>query len=611
MVTLACLLLVGVFAGLTIAANEEEPTLSWVDVNVSHEEEAHIVYNFTVSDFEGFDANNVSVKFYETEPTAETKPFEVLSIGDRLTYTGINDDGSSNFTVYSVGFAPKYMTKTIYAQACYEATVDGETKTYASPVKAYSVFEYICQSEFRADATADQKALYAAMEEYINYAQDYLGYDNSTSVDDLLYLQVNNGYFVMKPIGAEDFDYDTEYKSATFLNGTGIEIHASDDIVYPRFITEASYAFDDKASTLSPSFEKLSKRNITAVPGVKVTLDANMSDVVLYEYSADNSNGYIISPTKKDEISVDGSMIAVKDAASAHRTYILSAPLSTEEGAFSYWKDAEGSICSYSPAMKVDDVIAGCTQDELTLNYTPVYGEDVVNVSAQLGNAPEAYTSDAANLTPDADGYGYVLDSTGKTKSGNNTVNLTGTTEGGSAPNYLHFTTTIQIDPDTTETGRNNYFLPTVGGYQCFYQNKLMYGTSTIFMLTYDSQKVTSADTAPAYYYLAIKSNTGTGNDPATSAAEFTSCELQFGTENVVDIYVELTANGEKTQVKNIHVYANGTYLGCTNIEWNSVNVPTAGGFTYGSSITYSSTVQGQAAVKLTQNSVKLEEILE
>ena len=76
MVALACLLLVGVFAGITALATESQPELELVSVTLNHEATPTIKYTVAIkglaSEDDVPDLANLSMRFWGAEPVALT-----------------------------------------------------------------------------------------------------------------------------------------------------------------------------------------------------------------------------------------------------------------------------------------------------------------------------------------------------------------------------------------------------------------------------------------------------------------------------------------------------------------------------------------------------------
>jgi hypothetical protein len=164
---LACLLLVGIFAGISTIAGKAEPTLTITGKNINHSENASVVYEVkidNVSEEFQFTAN-VTMKFWMDPPKSAADP--AGDVDDEPRFTRY-ENGSQYVTFESIGFAPKDMTKAIYAAACY---TDADGKETYSEIVRYSVYEYIIEAGNNENKTAEQANLYAAMKDYITFAQ--------------------------------------------------------------------------------------------------------------------------------------------------------------------------------------------------------------------------------------------------------------------------------------------------------------------------------------------------------------------------------------------------------------------------------------------------------
>ena len=154
---LACLLLVGIFAGLTTLASND-PVVTIVAKNVNHAESARLVYRVHIANVTEQDLINnpdaLKMHFWTSEPTAPNAAPEYTVVG------GVKDgeDATGAYALFeSYDIAPKAMTNSVYCAAEYNGVY--------SDVCRYSVFEYLCEASMTANA--DQKALYTAMNDYI------------------------------------------------------------------------------------------------------------------------------------------------------------------------------------------------------------------------------------------------------------------------------------------------------------------------------------------------------------------------------------------------------------------------------------------------------------
>ena len=190
---LACLLLVGIFAGISTLAEDVQPTLTITGKNINHAENASIVYQVKVDNLstEVQAQDRFTMKFWAEAPKSAAEP--AGAVVKPYLYTD-NADGSFNVHFESIGFAPKDMTTAVYAAACY---TDATGKETYSNITRYSVYEYLCEANRNVDKTNEQANLYSAMKDYITYAQKYLGYTEATTPDCIGYVTVHYGYITI------------------------------------------------------------------------------------------------------------------------------------------------------------------------------------------------------------------------------------------------------------------------------------------------------------------------------------------------------------------------------------------------------------------------------
>ena len=215
-VALACLLLVGVFAGISALATEGTPEFAIVGRNINHAVNASLVYKVEVSGITGkIDSyDDYEMRFwYDNIPTnLNSKPNHTATVAQSDGYS----KGSEILYFESEGIAPKDMTKVVYAAVFYK----GEAVT---SLDRYSVFEYVVEMGANENKTPAQAALYEAMENYIIYARTYLGYVDGISPDQIGYVQVSNGYIQLRN-GDNVIENVEKTTSMALLLGQGFRI---------------------------------------------------------------------------------------------------------------------------------------------------------------------------------------------------------------------------------------------------------------------------------------------------------------------------------------------------------------------------------------------------
>ena len=614
MVVLACLLLVGVFAGVTALATEGQPTLELVSITLNHEATPTLRYEVAIK---GITENqvpalkNLTMKFWSEEPTDITG-----EAGDVATVTnGRVEDGNWNaeagvYTVYfySIGFSPKRMTDTLFASAV--LTDDDGNVISQTAAKKYSVYEYLCELNF-SGATADQQALVSAMTDYIKYAQEYLGWTESTKPSDLVYLKVNNGYFKISSDKGATYGAET-YTSGTFTNGTVFSLHGNDK--YDRFVNMYGYICDTHGDSIYYA-GNLSGENraYTALKGTKVTVKT-ADGAYLNEMTATAGGAsYVYSKgTDSWRSLADGaSTIICQNSPKYHRAYAFMAPMTNAAGAALVgWKDANDKVVSHSPVFMVDDLI-DYTQEEVTLEYYPVYDTETadrvvnLNTGITLGGALDGTYEKNGNVIAKVENVfdgdvatSQILDNTGRTVYGDNPQGvMVNTVAGASTISMAHFSLTVKVDGRSSTGTLSDYVMQ--DGNENFYQIHLGYGSQQflMFQLTGNVSK-NSISTPVNNYYLnyVYDSNQGQRVKYNTDNAVL----MNFGEENTIDMYIEYeTAADGKYAIKVVHSFVNGNYAGSADVADKAA--PT---FNANDAIQLTTVVQARTACKVTYTDV-------
>ena len=250
---LACLLLVGVFAGITVLATENTPALELTGVGINHDATPAIKYDVTITGLSGEITDNLDryeMRFWGYEPADvnDAGYTDVASVANNRAFFGEYADGAQSVSFLSKGFSPKEMTDTLFAAAVY-VDEDGNVAA-ATAVKRYSVFEYICEVNFAGNA--DQKALVAALKDYISYAQQYLGYTDSAAPSEVGYMKVTNGKFWVVEHTEKDGYVkvsDTAYTSGTFLVGTDFGVEADYEAAVFKRVDGGWYNYPQSSAT--------------------------------------------------------------------------------------------------------------------------------------------------------------------------------------------------------------------------------------------------------------------------------------------------------------------------------------------------------------------------
>lgn len=186
MAIIACLLLVGVFATVSTLAGDSTPVVKITSTNLAYDAEAKLVYNVKVDGITTpVGASNLSMIFWTSDPGVDA----AASAASATEYTDSAwDGGDFDAAMLSGGIAPQKMTQVIWAAAKYVAD-DGSV--HYSNIVRYSVIEHLSAMKLNGGTDA-QEGLWAAMTNYITYAQEYLNYDLSKP-GELVYVKVLGG----------------------------------------------------------------------------------------------------------------------------------------------------------------------------------------------------------------------------------------------------------------------------------------------------------------------------------------------------------------------------------------------------------------------------------
>ena len=186
MAIVACLLLVGIFAGVSVLAGDSTPEVKITSTNLAYDAEAKLVYNVQVDNItDPVGPSNLTMLFWSENPGADASA--ATASATEYQYSAWNG-GDFDAALYSKGIAPQKMTQVIWAAAKYTAD-NGDA--YYSDVVRYSVIEQLSAMKLKGGTNA-QEGLWTAMTDYITYAQEYLNYDLSKP-GDLVYVKVIGG----------------------------------------------------------------------------------------------------------------------------------------------------------------------------------------------------------------------------------------------------------------------------------------------------------------------------------------------------------------------------------------------------------------------------------
>ena len=552
---LACLLLVGIFAGLTTLASND-PVVTIVAKNVNHAESARLVYRVQVANVTEQDLiNNASalkMHFWTTEPTAPNATPEYTVIGG----TTDGDDANGAYVLFeSYDIAPKAMTNSVYCVAEYNGVY--------SDVCRYSVFEYLCEASMTANA--DQKALYTAMNDYIKYAQMYLGVDGDEfpSPDNLGYVKLTNCYILVNgeqvrdgvvPLGYYEIFADFEY--ARFYNHNGaICEYTGTDNKWGVNLTKS-----DKA------------KGYTAYEAAKLVINPvdNAEIVRVTPSTVDGNKAYV---TKTAYGASAAPALICNKGLHSNDHYILI-PAIVEGKSFSHWASTtDASVVSTSSVLVLDSYIADAkvpgSAVELDVPVVPVFVDESVGKVHDFSdtdiykdgelegkvNVEEIYDESGKLIGFTADKY-VAGDGTGSEQV------LGSIVEGTTALKRISYAFDIKI-----ESSAANYTKPVLGdffgtdvSYNCHTQGYLYMGGTYIlsygFFPLNDPQNV-NADVS-AGYYMAIGDHIGS----VKNIVRFNTSAMKYGAENHVEFIIDVEAVDGGYKWSNILVYVNGVFAG-------------------------------------------------
>ena len=191
---LSCMLLIGGIIGIGVSA-EDAPSVEIYKKIISYEGAVRIAY--AVDSSELSDGEEIKIAFSYNENV--TAPTGKLNAEDFAYVNGVSEIyeiGDKSYpTVFSNGFAPVNMTKTIYA---IPLIVDADGNVIASgDVCDFSIFRY-CTERFSANPSADQLELYTALLDYGAAVQEALLASGAYSQSDLDRYGWADAYYVAK-----------------------------------------------------------------------------------------------------------------------------------------------------------------------------------------------------------------------------------------------------------------------------------------------------------------------------------------------------------------------------------------------------------------------------
>ena len=368
MAVIACLLLVGVFAGITALAGDATPEVKITSTNLAYNAEAKLVYNVEVDNITSpIGPSDITMLFWSEDPGTDASAAAASAVD--LTEMDENLSGEYNAVMLSNGIAPQRMTQVIWAAAKYTA----DDNEYYSNVVRCSVIEYLSAMKLNGGTNA-QEGLWAAMTDYITYAQEYLNYDLSKP-GELVYVKVIGG-----TITGDNFT------SGMYAKGSEITIKAdtSNGDTFKRWrdakynaIADAGEEYTvtvNEDSIFRATFERISGLDKSVNITAQVQLPAGVVDsegvINAYAYNlvpkltnqgtvyfkvTDGENHPGVRTTNNVDTGV-GSVQAVNSGVIDEKTYY-----------FSHWIDEDGNKVSNTLAHIVD---VGAKDRTFTAVYT-------------------------------------------------------------------------------------------------------------------------------------------------------------------------------------------------------------------------------------------------
>lgn len=571
-VILACLLLVGVFAGVTVLANSA-PTLKISYANVEYGGQAQIVYGIDSTVTTDGIEDSMEMYFWGSYPTEENKNSPEAT--SKVEYNTA-ENARTPFVATSRGFAPYEMTQVVYAQVVYNAGEENESR---SPVNRYSIFEYICASLGNGGTELDER-LWTAMSDYITYAQKYLGWTENSSPEQLAYVQVTNGYLPAKD------NSGAQYSSGVYLNTGVYTLVAGMD--QSRFASWYRYDIDKYVNTkysYSPDATE-AYRHYVAVYNANV----NVTNGSAVSVENNSGNGYV---AVGDAVSGEATPATLTTKSN---TVLLYAPIYKTVGEtkvyFEKWVDAAGDTVSNNASFTFD-VWADLLNQETelkTYDFKAVYTETVPTSVSDIEWNGTGVTSKNENgtlqntVTETEGGFTNVtykpvsINPEGGWQTGGSICTSGATSSATALPKTILISTDVCIGPNVEDTDG----VPHVTDYMVqWHDNGVVYqygiGTSAggnrFGNFAYRLVKEEDSQELLGYYI-------GMQNDGGFTRTYFFDKNnvglLDFGQTYNVTYEIVLNNNGSNYSMSAVNLYIDGVYAGTGTINVNT-SVPANG----------------------------------
>ena len=572
---LACLLLVGIFAGISTIAGKAEPTLTITGKNINHSENASVVYEVKIdnvsADFQL--TANMTMKFWMDPPKSAADPAGYVD--DEPLFTRY-ENGAQYATFESLGFAPKDMTKAIYAAACY---TDAEGNETYSEIVRYSVYEYIIEAGNNENKTAEQANLYAAMKDYITYAQKYLGYTAGLTPSDIGYITIEYGYLIIR-------DDPTQEHHTTAAIPVGVYYDVYYDFAGLPYRADTGYTYTSIDKPINTIVNGVTAGDLARTFTISKIVSVNVpaienTQIVSYKPVTNSAAGAYIdgklallatnakANTEAGTYVVTERYVSFKASAANggeyHNWGIAANPYNEKGLPFSHWAYPDGTVYSYETAIvfnELDLVKSKNPEDPTTYDFTavPVYDE----ANQTLDSFTTTYSAEENGNVFTTLENGFNFNATGKTNtSSGNTAQSTAarTNLDGSYKMMLSFNLSIAKHElhDATAAGDARKALYGATTHELYFN----IGGQTLFRMRHNMTNACDVSQVNIN-----RTTTGSAAN-ITFNGNMTQSGIKTGEDNRIDFIVEYSPLGNGTYtVERISVYVNGIYCGFCGINY-------------------------------------------
>ena len=553
-IAIACLLLVGVFAGVSALADANQVTVKTTAVGLNYDGAAKLAYTVEIANG---DASGEAKMYFWTEFPGETVTAEaVLAAGQDWQEINFVD---GKWTVSSPGFAPKKMTQVIYAGAVYT----DESGTYYGNVVRASVLEYLMAMANKG-GTEMQEGLWQSMTEYVQYVQDYLGYDLTTNADELCFVQVvggrvkgddvsggglyKAGQLTLVSDGAENFVCwrGEDYSRVGTTAELEITVEAGKSYVY-RAVNEVNVTVETKL----PDALSAATDNLALAYDMLAPLTQNDTDGSKYPYFRTDVNG--------GNTAVEGapSLVAKKFGRAAVAAQ-FKATVNETPVYFSHWEDESGNIVSELAAFTFD------TKAE-DVKYYAVYTDEAPVADGTWTTATQDKTVGGVKYT-DVSGIAngsFTYGRNGSTALGNTVkAQNQGVWTEGDSRIVLSFDLTVTGIDENTQAGNFHFQVASASVNTDTQNNVLMFGFLAHQNIKEGDEVV---DTGHVLGFENREAITGQ-NDKAQGYMY--NHLLKYGEEYHIDIELQVAkqTNG-KYVVEGYSFYVDGVYVGSASVK--------------------------------------------